>query len=158
MGVVLTTAKIADEFRKSGRDLRHGFTFSGHPTVAAAVLAHIEIIERENLVQRAGTMGKYLKERLEQFYKYHIVGDVRGMGMILAIELVADRKTKAPLDPKLNVGTWIRDYCWEQGMILRNNGDILVIAPAFTITKDEADKMLELMEQAISGAIKHFKL
>jgi adenosylmethionine-8-amino-7-oxononanoate aminotransferase len=158
MGVVLTTAKIADEFRRPGKDFRHGFTFSGNPTVAAAVLAHIEIIERENLVERAGTMGKYLKERLEQFYKYHIVGDVRGMGMILAIELAADRKTKAPLDPKLNVGTWIRDYCWEQGMILRNNGDILVIAPAFTMTKDEADKMLELMEQAISGAIKYFKI
>jgi len=103
-------------------------------------------------------MGKYLKEHLEQFYKYPIVGDVRGMGMILAIELVADRKSKAPIDPKLKVGTWIRDYCWKHGMILRNNGDILVIAPAFTMAEEEADKMLELMEQAICEAIKHFKL
>ncbi|RKY64758.1 MAG: hypothetical protein DRQ02_11085 [Candidatus Latescibacterota bacterium] len=154
----MTTPKIADEFRRPGKDFRHGFTFSGHPTVAAAVLAHIEIMERGNLVQKAATMGKYLKERLEQFYKYPIVGDVRGMGMILAIQLVADRKSKAPLDPKLKVGTWIRDYCWEHGMILRNNGDILVIAPAFTMAKEEADKMLELMEQGICEAIKHFGL
>ena len=79
------------------------------------------------------------------------------MGMILAIQFVADRKTKAPLDPKLNVGTWIRDYCCEHGIIFRNNGDILVIAPAFTMTEDEADKMLGLMEQAISKAIKQFE-
>ena len=156
MGVVLTAPSIADEFRRPGKDFRHGFTFSGHPTVAAAVLAHIGIIERENLVGRAAVMGRYLRERLEQFYTYPIVGDVRGMGMILAIELVADKETRTPLDPKLNVGTWIRDYCWDHGMILRNNGDILVIAPAFTMTEEEADEMLGLMEQAISGAIAHF--
>ena len=158
MGVVLTAPRIADEFRRPGKDFRHGFTFSGHPTVAAAVLAHIGIIERENLVGRAGEMGRYLRERLERFYTYPIVGDVRGMGMILAIELVADKRTRTPLDPKLNVGTWIRDYCWDHGMILRNNGDILVIAPAFTMTEEEADEMLGLMEQAISGAIAHFKV
>lgn len=158
MGAVLTTSQIADEFRRKNKDFHHGFTFSGHPTVAAAVLAHIEILEREHLVQRAATMGKVLKERLERFYTYPIVGDVRGIGMILAIELVADRETRTPLDPKLQVGTWIRDYCWEQGMILRNNGDILVIAPAFTIAEDEADGMVALMEQAISEAITHFRL
>lgn len=158
MGAVITKPDIANEFRRKDKDLRHGFTFSGHPTVAAAVLANIGIIERENLVQRAATTGKYLKEKLEEFYKFPIVGDVRGMGMILAIELVADRKSKTPLDPKLGVGTWIRDYCWEHGMILRNNGDILVIAPAFTISRDDVDKMLRLMEQAISEAVRHFEL
>ena len=103
-------------------------------------------------------MGKYLKEKLEEFYKYPPVGDIRGIGMILAIELVANKKTREPLEQKLKVGTYIRDYCWKNGMILRNNGDILVIAPALTMTRDEADKMIELIDQAISEAIKHFNL
>ncbi len=78
--------------------------------------------------------------------------------MLLAVELVADRQNKKPLDPKLKVGGWIRDYCWKKGMILRNNGDILVIAPALNITKDSVDFMLGLMDKAIAAAVKHFKL
>ncbi len=158
MGAVVTKPEIADEFRRPGKDFRHGFTFAGNPTVAAAVLANIQIIEKERLVERAVTMGKYLKEKLEELYKYSIVGDVRGIGMILAIELVANKKTREPLNQKLKVGTYIRDYCWKNGMILRNNGDILVIAPALTMTKDEADKMIQLTDQAILEAIKHFNL
>jgi len=74
-----------------------------------------------------------------------------------AVELLADRKTKKPLDSKLKVGNWIRDYCWTNGMILRNNGDILVIAPALIMTKEQVDFMIDLVEESISGAIKHFK-
>jgi len=78
--------------------------------------------------------------------------------MLWAVELLADRKSKTPLDKNLNVGTWIRDYCWEHGMILRNNGDILVIAPALVLSKEECDFMLDLMEESIEAAIKKFKL
>lgn len=158
MGVVIAKSEIADEFRRAGKDFRHGFTFSGNPTVAAAVLANIEIIEKERLVEKAATIGKFLKERLKGLYKYPIVGDIRGMGTLWAIELVANKKSKVPLNPKLKVGTYIRDHCWKNGMILRNNGDILVIAPALIITKSEVDEMIRLMEQAIQDAIKHFNL
>ncbi|OGO81440.1 MAG: hypothetical protein A2Y21_07185 [Clostridiales bacterium GWC2_40_7] len=78
------------------------------------------------------------------------------MGLLLAVELMLDRDKKIPLDPKLGVGSWIRDYCYEKGMIIRNNGDILVIAPSLTITKEQADFMLDLMEEAILKAVEHF--
>ena len=71
---------------------------------------------------------------------------------------MADRRKKTPLDPKLGVGSWIRDYCYKRNMILRNNGDILVIAPALIITQEQIDTMLELMDRSIGAAVKHFKL
>ena len=90
--------------------------------------------------------------------EHSIVGDVRGIGTLWAIELLADRGSRTPLDPKLKVGSWIRDYCWERGMILRNNGDILVIAPAFVITDEQVETMLDLTDQAIAAATKHFSI
>ncbi len=78
--------------------------------------------------------------------------------MLLAIELMSDRKNKKPLASRLKVGSWIRDYCWKNGMILRNNGDILVLAPALTITKEQSDEIIGTIDNAIGEAVKHFKL
>lgn len=158
LAATITTPKIYEPFKKPGSEFRSGSTYGGHTTACAATLANIEIIEKENLVEKSASMGEYLKQELEKLYKYSIVGSIRGLGMLLAVELVADKKTRKYLDPKLAVGSWIRDWCWENGMILRNNADILVIAPALIMTKDEASKMLRLVEQAISAAIKHFKI
>jgi len=157
MGVVIVKERIANEFRKPGKDFHHGFTFSGNPTIACVVLKVIEIIKKENLVQKAVETGKYLEENLRILYEYPVVGDIRGIGMLWAVELVEDRKTKKPLDSKLKVGTWIRDYCWKKGMILRNNAEILVIAPALIMTREQVDFMIDIIDEAIREAIKHFK-
>lgn len=157
LGVTVTTPKVYEVFRAPGAELRSGSTYGGHTTACATTLANIGIIEREQLVEKAAQMGRYLQERLQNFYgKHPTVGHVRGIGMLWAIELLADRKTKKPLDTKMNVGSWIRDYCWRKGMILRNNGDILVIAPALIIKKEEADFMLVLIDEAIGAAEEHF--
>ena len=159
LAATITTPKIADVFRKEpGRELRSGSTYGGHTIACAATLANVEIIEKQGLVRKAARTGKYLEKKLKALYKYPIVGDVRGIGMLWAVELMQRRKPKMKLDPKLGVGSWIREYCWKRGMILRNNGDILVIAPALIMTKDEIDIMLDLTEEAIAAATKHFKL
>lgn len=159
LGALITTEKIYEPFKKPGSELRSGSTYGGHTTACATTLANIEIIENEGLVEKAAQTGVYIKDRLEQLKdKYAIIGDNRGIGLLWAIELLADRKAKKPLDPELKVGTWIRDYCWERGMILRNNGDILVLAPALTMTREQYDFMLDLTEKAIAAAMKHFKL
>jgi putrescine aminotransferase len=104
-------------------------------------------------------MGGYIKKNLDKLArKYSIIGSIRGIGMLWAVELSADRKNKKPLDPKLKVGGWIRDYCWKNGMILRNNGDILVIAPALNISKESVDFMLDLIDKALAAVVKHFKI
>jgi adenosylmethionine-8-amino-7-oxononanoate aminotransferase len=115
-------------------------------------------MQKEKLVERTSETGKYLKAELEKLYKHKIVGDVRGIGMLWAIELLADRRTKTRLDAALKVGTFIRDWCWQNGMILRNNGDTLVIAPALTTTREEINYMLDQIERGIGHAEKHFGL
>lgn len=158
IGAVLTTPEIADVFRRPEHDFRHGHTFAGHPVSAAAVLAVLDIFEREGLVQRAAQMGAYLRQRLEELYRHRIVGDVRGLGMLQAVELVADQQTREPLDEALNVGSFVRDYAYRNGMILRNNGDILVLAPPLVVTREIIDEIVGNIEGGIVAAIEHFGL
>jgi len=158
MGVVLTTAEIADVFRRPGHDFRHGYTFAGHPVCAAAVMAVLDIFEKERLVEHAAEMGEYLGERLAGLYRYPMVGDVRGLGLLRAVELVADRETRAPFDPKMAVGALVRDYCYRNGMILRNNGEILVLAPPLVVTREIIDEIVGNIEGGILAAMEHFGL
>jgi adenosylmethionine-8-amino-7-oxononanoate aminotransferase len=160
LGAAVTSEKISDEFLKEpGKEFRHGFTFGGHPASCAAALANIEIIQKENLVENAAKMGKYIKGNLELLKKkYEIIGDIRGMGLLLAIELVKDKKTRERIDPELRVGTWMKNRFYEKGLIIRNNDEILVLAPALNINKREADIILSALDEVLSDAIKHFNL
>ncbi len=160
LGAAVTTPKIADQFRKGpGSELRSGSTYGGHTVACAATLANIAIIEREDLVEHAAEMGAYLEEKLHTLSQKHaIIGHARGIGLLWAIYLVADRATGKPLDPELGVGTWIQDWCYRNGMILRNNGEILVLAPSLIITREEIDMVVDLIDQALAAATLEFKL
>jgi len=96
--------------------------------------------------------------RLQDLRQYRIVGDIRGIGMLLAVELVANKETRAFIDPSLGVGTWIRNRCYESGIILRNNGDILVLAPPLILTREQADEIIAAMHKVIVEAIDRFGL
>jgi len=152
LGATVTTPQIAAVFRDGpGTELRSGSTYGGHTVACAATLANIEIIEREKLVENAATLGSYLGERLNGFReRFRIVGNVSGIGLLWGIMLQVDQG--------LGVGTWIRDWCWQNGLILRNNGDLLVLAPSLTITREETDLMLGTIEQALVEATAHFQL
>lgn len=156
LGATVATSKVADSFRREpGKELRSGSTYGGHTVACAATLANIGIIENENLVAKAAEQGAYLRKRLEDLKQYPIVGDVRGLGMLQAVELMADRDNRTPFDSPGKVGSYIRQWCWEHGMILRNNADILVYAPALVISREEIDHMLDLTEQALQAAMKN---
>ena len=157
LGAAVTTPKVADVFRgEAGCELRSGSTYGGHTVACAATLANIGIIERDNLVERAATMGARLKTALEKLYKYPLVGDVRGIGLLWAVELMADRQSRRKLDPRWGVGSFIRQWCWDHGMILRNNGDILVTAPALVISDEEMDFMVQTLDDALAAASNKF--
>ena len=155
IGAAVATEEIAETIQNAGTGFRHIHTFSGHAAACAAALAHIEIIQNENLVARAADLGVYLQEKLNELYRYPIVGNVRGLGTLWAVELVGNPETRAPLDPPGKAGGYISDFCRKAGMILRNNGDILVLAPALVMTVEQADRMLNLLHDAIDSAMGH---
>jgi len=158
LGAAVTTQRIADEFRKPGCELRSGSTYGGHTIACAATLANIRILQQDDLVHRSAKMGDYLRQKLETLYRFPTVGDVRGIGLLQAIELVADRQCGRKLSADQAMGTWIREWCYDNGMILRNNGPILVLAPALVITREQIDAIVSHLEIGIELASKHFGL
>ena len=150
LGVTVTTPRVADVFRQGpGSEFRSGSTYGGHTVACTATLANIGIIEREGLVENAQRMGQLCRQQLAAMQKRHpVIGEISGVGLLLAVTLDADAE----------VGTWIRDWCWQNGMILRNNGNILVLAPSLIITREQVDEMLWLIDQALVAAVKEFGL
>jgi adenosylmethionine-8-amino-7-oxononanoate aminotransferase len=158
LGAAITTEEVYSVFRKPGHEFRSGSTYGGHTLACAATLANIEVIEKYDLVKQAEETGSYLKSKLHLLRKHRIVGHISGMGLLQALFLVADNGLNTPLDPKLGVGNFIRDYCYKNGMIMRNNGDILVMAPALIITEELIDEATDILNHALTEAVRHFKL
>lgn len=130
----------------------HGYTYSGHPIGAAAANAVLDIVEREELAKLAASTGAYLLDRLRtSFEDLSFVGEVRGVGMLAAIEFVADKQTKRRFDPALTVGGRVSKAARELGLIARAmpGGDILGFAPPLIMTRAEVDEMVEITQRAI---------
>ena len=124
----------------------HGYTYSGHPIGAAAANAVLDIVEREDLAGKARDIGGHLQFRMrEGFAQLPIVGEVRGVGMLAAIEFVADREKKTRFDPALKIGARISKAARDRGLIARAmpHGDILGFAPPLVTTRHEVDEIAE---------------
>lgn len=129
----------------------HGYTYSGHPIAAAAANAVLDIVEKEQLGDRARIVGSHFLKRLnERFAQLEIVGEVRGVGLLGAIEFVADRQTKRRFDPELKVGARISKAARDRGLIARAmpHGDILGFAPPLVVTESEIDEIVDLAYKA----------
>ena len=130
----------------------HGFTYSGHPIGAATANAVLDIVEREDLVGNAREVGGYFQEQLKTvFTRLPIVGEVRGIGMLGAIEFVADPARKKRFDADLKVGARISKAARERGLIARAmpHGDILGFAPPLITNKTEIDEIIRIAEAAV---------
>jgi adenosylmethionine-8-amino-7-oxononanoate aminotransferase len=127
----------------------HAYTYSGHPTCCAVGLKNLEILSREGLVENAARMGERLLTGLESLKEFEVVGDVRGLGLMCALEFVADRETKAPA----NIGPKIQKACLERGLFTRIKGDILMLAPPLVINAAEVDQILAIVQEAIEAVV-----
>jgi len=130
----------------------HGYTYSGHPIGAATANAVLDIVENEHLAEKAAKTGAYLQKRMQtEFAQLPIVGEVRGVGMLAAIEFVADREGKRRFDPALKVGARVSKAARDRGLIARAmpHGDILGFAPPLIMTTAEVDEMIGLTAKAI---------
>lgn len=153
LGATVTTPKIAEVFRRGpGTEFRSGSTYGGHTVACAATLANLEIIERDRLVEHAAEMGAYFQERFAALRQKHpVISDVRGIGLLWAVILDGTKRAGTLPGGGRALGSWISDWCYHRGMILRNNGDILVIAPSLIITQAEAEWVVELMDRALTA-------
>jgi L-2,4-diaminobutyrate transaminase len=130
----------------------HGYTYSAHPLAAAVALTNLDVIENEGLVAQAAERGTFLHERLHEAFADHpLVGEVRGMALIAALEFVAARKPAAKFDPALGVGPRIARRCLELGLITRAlpAADTISFAPPFVITEDELAELVRIARQAV---------
>ena len=126
----------------------HAYTYSGHPTCCAVALANLDIIEGEGLVDNAVVRGQQLLEGLKGLEaEFEVIGNVRGSGLMCAIEFVADRTTKAPA----GIGEKVRKACVERGLFTRAIGDILAFAPPIVINGDEVDQMVQIVGEAVAA-------
>jgi len=121
----------------------HGFTYSGHPVAAAVALENIRILREEKIVERVRTeTAPYLQARLRELTDHPLVGEVRGVGMLGAIELVKDKATRKRYPEELAVGMICRGHCFDNGLVMRAVGDTMIIAPPLVITREEIDELV----------------
>ncbi|MBI4553324.1 MAG: aspartate aminotransferase family protein [Candidatus Latescibacteria bacterium] len=131
----------------------HSFTYSGHATCCAVGLKNIEIIERERLIDRARVMGQRLRDGLESLYDLDHVGDVRGLGLMAAVELVADRATKTPFEPARAVGSRVLREALRRGLYTRARRDTIVLAPPLVVTEAQVDRIVEALRDSIRAVV-----
>jgi putrescine aminotransferase len=152
MGATLCSNQIYEAFLGSpgdGKEFRHGNTYSGHATAAAAALANLRIVRRENLPDNARTVGAHFLAGLQGLQRHSIVGDVRGVGLIARIEMVGDKTTKEPLRPVGAAGSKVQQRAQELGVIFRNVGDVLTFSPPLILTVAQADEIVDVIGEAI---------
>lgn len=156
LGVVLFREEIFQTFLATGDDYAfwHGYTYTGHPTVCAAGLANLEIIEREKLVQKAREQGKYLQKKLATLRDLPIVGDVRGQGLIAAVELVQDKDTKEMFPAEMQIARKVWEKALANGVVTRVGGtNIIALCPPLIITREQIDELVATLRGALEAVI-----
>ena len=127
----------------------HGSTYAGHPVAAAVALETLTIYEERNIVDHVRTVGPRFQDGLRKFADHHLVGEVRGLGLVAAIELVRDKDTKAAFDAKQGVGLYFQARSEEEGLIIRPIGDTIAICPPLITVEDEIDEILGCLKRAL---------
>lgn len=125
---------------------QHGYTYSAHPIAAAAALANLALIERDGLIEQASARGEFMRAALKDAFADHpLVGEVRGMGLVAAVEFVADRDPMTRFDPALTIGARITRASLERGIITRAlpAADSIAFSPPFVVSEDEIGAMVE---------------
>lgn len=143
------------EVLKTGGDFVHGFTYSGHPVSAAVALRNIDIIEREGLVGRTrDDTGPYLANALKRLDDHELVGEVRSIGLLGAVEIVSKKGTNQRWGGKEgNAGPIVRDLCIANGLMVRGIRDTIVMCPPLPISHQQIDDLVEIIGKSLDQAL-----
>ena len=144
IGGVMVGDRVADVLIDKGGEFAHGYTYSGHPAACAVASANLTILQQENLVPRTrDETGPYLAARWREIAEHPLVGEARSVGLIGALELVRDKATRQFFDQRGEVGTICRDFCFQNGLIMRAVRDTMIIAPPLVISREQIDELAE---------------
>ncbi|MQX41862.1 aminotransferase [Sinorhizobium meliloti] len=136
--------RVASVLMDKPGHMNHGFTYSGHPVAAAVALENIRILKRERIVERVGEeTGPYFQAKLRELLDHPLVGEVRGVGLMAAVELTRDKEGRTPIEPVSSVATPVRNLCFKTGLITRGVRDSLIFSPPLVISKDEIDWLVK---------------
>lgn len=151
---LLVDDKISEALMAKDDDFNHGYTFSGHPVACAVALKNIEIMERERLVPKVKeTTGPALAKLFARFKDHPLVGEVRTIGLLGAIELVADKRTRRRFDNPGRVGLICRDHFFREGFIMRAVWDTMVCAPPLIWTEEQFEEAGKVIQSALDKTL-----
>jgi adenosylmethionine-8-amino-7-oxononanoate aminotransferase len=158
-GGVLTGERVFSALARSRGGFVHGFTFSHNPVTAAACLATLDILEKERLVERSALMGEKMLSRMRALCAHPHVGDVRGRGLMIGIELVAEKSTRIPFPRAEARAEAVAAEAFRRGLLTYPggggargaDGDIVMLAPPFVVTEDELEEMAALLDASLSA-------
>ena len=165
LGAMVAKTDIVEAVLESGGFL-HGFTYAGNPLACAAGAAVLDVLENDNLIENAVSMGEVLKSRLAALMdRYPFIGDVRGKGLLLGFELVADRETMAPLPKSLNAFNRLVDLAFDRGLIIYSRrtrggyeGDHFLICPPLIVTEAQIEEIITLLTDALDAMAQEMNL
>ena len=151
-------SRMVEAIVAANEELVHGYTYSGHPVASAVALKNLEVLEKEGLIARVKNgIGPYLQSRLREVFENHpIVGEVRGAGLLAAIELVPNPAKRAFFPNIGEVGTHCRNYCFRSGLISRAIRDTMVLAPPLTTSEGEAEEILAKLRAAVDRTARDY--
>jgi hypothetical protein len=158
LSAMITRGEFVDRLKEKTGGFVHGHTFSHHPVACAVGLAVLRFIQKQNLLQNCQKQGDYLIKRLEGFKDFPFVGDVRGKGLMTAIEFVKDQKTKEPFPRSAKFTEKVIDLAFENGLVLYPgtgfvdgvNGDMVMVGPPLIIEDTQIDEIMDILKKTFS--------
>ena len=157
LGGVMVSDKVSDVLLSGGGEFTHGLTYSGHPAACAAGLATLQVLRETNLIQTASTeIAPHFQARLQELVDHRIVGEVRGRGMFAALELVRDKGSRERLAPESAGAVFCRNTANEAGLMVRQTGDAMIIAPPLVCNTDEIDSLVDMLGEALDTTASHY--
>jgi putrescine aminotransferase len=145
MGAVMVGDRVAKVLVEEGGEFNHGFTYSGHPVACAVAIANITLMQNESIVKRIhDNIGPYLQRRWAELADHPLVGETRGKGLVAALEIVQDKQTNSRFPAGLQAGMTCREFCFNNGLVMRAVGDTMIISPPLVITEEQVDELVNL--------------
>jgi 4-aminobutyrate---pyruvate transaminase len=153
LGAVGVSDTIYQQMLEPDAMFMHGFTYSGHPVACAVALANIDILERENLTANAAEVGEYLLDRLMELSPHQNVGEVRGKGLMMTVEVVKDKSSKERFAAADGVGGKLTAETRKRGIISFASDTGIMISPPLTLTRSDADEIAEAVRGSIVAVL-----